>query len=245
MEQAIKNNNSIKKDVLHTTRCCFTSNLFFDLPEGRVLVLKELYLSNIACFLHLYEREKQEKDKEPLDKLYETSSGKYEKALLSVKKVKSTLRNLMYLTANYLEQYGLQIPLYCIVSTSVKPDTSEIIKMAKDLSNDQDWSRGNFAILTVKKDNKDDKDEVEKVIEKIILDIELNEIEFMEPISTGIFEKRLREEMRSIILSGDHEELIEIIINSIVTNLSPEQLIEIWVKGKLEDIENYAKKVIL
>ena len=101
----------------------------------------------------------------------------------------------MYLTANYFEQFGLQVPLYCIVSTSVKPDTSEIIKMAKDLSNDQDWSRGNFAILTAKKTINTKL----KVIEKIILDIELNEIEFMEPISTDIFEKRLREEMRSEI----------------------------------------------
>ena len=79
MEEAIKNNNSIKKDIHQNTRYCFTSNLFFDLPEGRVLVLKELYLTNIACFLHLNEREKQERDKEPLDKLYETYSGECRK----------------------------------------------------------------------------------------------------------------------------------------------------------------------
>ena len=48
--------------------------------------------------------------------------------------------------------------------------------------------------------------------------------------------------MSSKNLSEDHEELIQIIINSIVNKSSPEQLIESWVKGRLKDLENYAKR---
>jgi hypothetical protein len=225
----------MKKEFFKNMRCNFISNLFFNLPGERVLVLKELYLSNIACVVHLNEREKQDKDREPLSNLFETTIGEKEKDTLSVNRVKSSLGNLMHLIANYLEQFGLQVPQYCIVSTSLEKDTSEIIKIIKDLSNDQDWSRGNFAIMPAGKD-------IKKVIGKIILDMGLDEIEFMEPISTDIFEKRLREEMSSKNLSEDHEELIQIIINSIVNKSSPEQLIESWVKGRLKDLENYAKR---
>src|SRR5690554_896948 len=113
-----RNNNLMKKEFFENTRCNFTSKLFFNLPGERVLVLKELYLSNIACVVHLNERVKQDNDGEPLNNLFETTIGEDEKATLSVNRVKSSLGNLMYLIANYLEQFGLQVPHYCIVSTS-------------------------------------------------------------------------------------------------------------------------------
>ncbi len=244
MEQATHEaDNSVREGALDSVRCRLTSSLSFDLSKDRVLVLEELYVSDSAVVVHLNEREKVDQDVQSLTNLYVTPDGDYEGG--SNHRVKSVLGNFMHIIGNYLEQFGLQVPLYCLISTSLteggkSTEDNPLLKLVNNLSSDQDWSRGNFAIIF------EEQEDVEKVIDNMLLDFRLDKLgPSMEPISPEVFENRVQEEARSRNLSADHEELVSIIGSCFAHELQPRQLVGDWVEKKLEDIGEKAKRVIL
>ena len=104
----------------------------------------------MLLLLYLNEREKINQSIQSLTSLYVTSDDDYNDS--SNNRVKSVLGNLMYIIANYLEQFGLHVPLYCLISTSLteggkSTEDNPLLKLVNNLSSDQDWSRGNFAII--------------------------------------------------------------------------------------------------
>jgi|LSQX01.2.fsa_nt_gb hypothetical protein len=243
MEQATyKVDNSAREGTLDSVRCLLTSRLGFDLSEDRVLVLEELYVSDVAVVVHLNEREQINQGVQSLTSLYMTSDGDYKDG--SNNGVKSVLGNLMYIITNYLEQFGLHVPLYCLISTSPTEggeatEDNPLLNLVNSLSSDQDWSRGNFAVIF------EEQEEVEKVIDNMLLDFCLDKLgPSMEPISPEVFKSRMQEEARSKNLSVDHEELISIIGSCFAHGLQPKQLVGNWVENKLEYIGEKAKRVV-
>lgn len=204
----------------------FRTEFTIPLWNNKCLILKKLYANNIAAIVHLEYEEKG------------PSSSSDEDHNL---RLKSALGQLMRITANLLEQLGLLLPLYALISASETPKTNEFFELVDNLTNDQDWSRGNFALVSVKEKNGEMS---RQLVRDLIIDIDPNKIETIEPIETEVFKNRLTEEVRSRNLTGDHEELISVLTNCLMEQSSPASAVESWVENKLDNIEKSAKKKV-
>lgn len=205
-------------------RTAFTIPLW----NNKCLILKKLYMNNIAAIVHLEYGEKG-----PPRSSDEAHNLNF--------RLKSVLGQLMRITANLLEQLGLPLPLYALISASETPKTNEFFELLDNLTNDQDWSRGNFALVSVKEINGEMS---RQLVRDLIIDVDLNKIETIEPIETEVFKNRLTEEVRSRNLTGDHEELISVLTNCLMDQSSPTSAVASWVENKLGNIEKSAKKKV-
>lgn len=238
MEQAVgKSHVASKEEITNTTKRSMSPPLYFGLSSDAILEFKELYISDIAAVVHLSDVENTGQEFECFIKLYDVSDGSRGSSDITYR-IKRLLGNIMHILGDYLEQLGLKIPIYCLISVSSK-NRLKFYELTM-LASDQDWSRGEFAVIfALQKDAK-------KVISGIVLDLAYDQLgPSIEPISTDAFSNRIQEEASSRNLSADHQELVSVIIDCVAQKSPPKMRIETWVQGRLDDIKKKPDEVIL
>ncbi len=232
-----KSHVASEDETIDATKRSMNPPLYFGLSSDAILEFKELYISDIAAVIHLSDVEDTSQEFECFVKLCDISDGSQGSSNITYK-VKGLLGNTMHILKDYLEQVGLKIPVYCLISVS-KRERLEFYDSLM-LASDQDWSRGEFAVIfTLQKD-------AENVISGIVLDLAYDQLgSSIEPISTDAFSNRVQEEARSRNLSTDHQELVSVIIDCVAQKLPPKVRIEAWVQGRLDDIKKKPDEVVL
>ena len=237
MEQATgKSHVTAKEEIVCTTKCSMDPPLAFGISDDTILEFKELYISDIAAVVHLrnVETTGREPELECLIRLYDVADSSQNSSDLN-HTIKSLLGNIMHIMGDYLEQLGLEIPIYCLVST---PSEDSLKFNVQTLPSDQDWSRGEFAVIFVSQED------VEEVVTGIVLNLASDQLgPSIDPISSEVFAGRVREVARSRKLSADHQELVSAIIDCVTQKSSPKEKIEAWVQGRLEDIKKKPEEI--
>lgn len=213
--------------TIDAARCSMNPPLLFQLSDDVILELSELYVSDTAAVLHLSDAENVGEEAGLIKLHYVSDSGQGSSEFSSG--MKRLLGSILYIVRDYLDQLGLKVPVFCLVSAS---DDKRLKCHVDRLASDQDWSRGEFAVLFASKIDAED------VISSIVLGLPLNQLgSSIEPISPGAFSDHVRREARSGTLSEDHRELVRVIADCITENSQPEGRIDDWVQARLEDIK--------
>lgn len=200
------------------------------LPEGvrlwedsnSVLTLGSIYVSDVGVVVCLDEADMPE------------TSAELSPAVSKSLGLKETVGRLMRMVIGYTEQVGLFVPVYCVVCG---PKDSHIVREMGKAAADQDWHRGDFAIVAIEAvRDEGPRASAEKEIADLILDVPYKAfMARLEPVSKETLLRRIDEEMGARVLSDKRIELLRVIKAAIKDDRDLESEVRQWVEDRIND----------
>lgn len=168
-------------------------------------------------------------------RLTENEGGDH--SLMIRERLASVIGSVTRIVSDLLNQAGVMVPCFCVVRAA---ENSPLVQAAYDLAMDQDWNRGDFALLLETEDTMQD-DGVkpqERIISETLLDFDHTSLGIsMDPVSRKDVVRRYRESVKALNLSPDHEELTDIICKCLGSEADPFHEMQNWVRQKKEEIQ--------
>lgn len=141
------------------------------------------------------------------------------------------------IVSDLLNQAGVMVPCFCVVGAAANSAVAEAVS---ELAMDQDWNRGDFALLLETQDvtEEDGGEPMGRVMSEIVLDFDYADFEVsMDPVSRKDVARRYQESVRVVNLSPDRAELTNIIHECLDSDVDPFDALQKWVKQKKGEIE--------
>lgn len=149
----------------------------------------------------------------------------------------SAIGSITRIVSDLLNQAGVMVPCFCVVGAAANSAVAEAVS---ELAMDQDWNRGDFALLLETRDltEEDGGEPMGRVMSEIVLDFDYADFEVsMDPVSRKDVARRYQESVRALNLSPDHAELTDIIHECLDSDVDPFDALQRWVKQKKGEIE--------
>lgn len=149
----------------------------------------------------------------------------------------SVIGSITRIVSDLLNQAGVMVPCFCVVGATTNSVVAEAVS---ELATDQDWNRGDFALLLETRGltGEDEGEPMGRVVSEIVLDFDYADFEVsMDPVSRNDVARRYHESVRALNLSPDHAELTDILRECLNSDLNPSDALQRWVKQKKGEIE--------